>query len=218
MNRIGENQLARSILVDINQNKELYNKYSNEVSSGLKVSDPGDSNFSGTISAYRESLNKIEANKTRIAAVQGQLSFQDSIMQQASDLMVRAKELSAQGVNETLGVNQREQMSAEVFTLRDSLLSLANTQYQGKYIYGGAEDSHPPYNAQVYAVPATGPASQRYTYDDTTTNPAAALTKSVNVTDDVAITINTPGNKLFDNAMQALERFCLLYTSDAADE
>lgn len=207
MTRIAENQLARSVLSDIRENRSRYDKYSNEVSSGLKVTDPGDSKFSSTIVQYRQTLGRIESHKTRISAVKAQISFQDNVVQQASEMLVRAKELATQAANEVMGSDQRAQASKEVMAIRDQLVNLANSRYQGKYVFGGADDTNQPYNKAVnYTVPASGSLSERWVYDSAATDPASALTRTVNVTDDVSVDVNTPGNEIFDRAIQGLER------------
>lgn len=207
MTRIAENQLARSVLNDITENRQRYTKYSNELSSGYAVVDPGDSRFSSTISQYRELLARIEGHQGRVNAVQGFLSFQDNVMSQVNELLVRAKELAAQAVNETNGQNIRDQMAQEIFEIRDHLVSLANSKYQDKYVYGGLDDDDPPFDeVGTFATPATGAASKVIRYDDITLEPGGGLTRAVNVTDDVSVVVNTTGNSLFDNSIQALEK------------
>lgn len=206
MTRISENQTARGVLYQIYQNRKAYAKFSNEVSSGLKVVDPGDSRFSGTIAQYRETLQRIEGHRSRIKAIEGVLSFQDNTMTQMAELLVRAREVAAQAGNEINGPDVRAQMAKEVWELRDQVISLANSKYQGKYVYGGLDDDDAPFGAAAYTEPASGRASERWVYDDTTIEPGNALTRSVNITEDLSIIVNTPGSQLFSNAIFALER------------
>jgi len=205
--RISENQLVRQLLSDIGRNRQSYNKYSQELSSGYAVVEPGDSKFSSTIAQYRQMMARIQGHETRINAVSGLLSFQDNIMSQVSDLLVRAKELATQAANETVGAEVRAQMAEEIFAIRDHLINLANSRYQGKYIYGGLDDDDPPYDiVGNFAVPADGKETEVYRYDDTAADPGAALTRNVAVADDVTVTVNTPGNQIFDNSIIALEK------------
>jgi flagellar hook-associated protein 3 FlgL len=206
MTRISENQLARSLLVDIARNREQYSRFSQELATGYKVIDPGDSKFAGTIARYRESLDRLAGHRTRAEAVTGQLAFQDNILSQANEILVRANELATQGANETVGVQVRAQMAEEVFELRAHLVSLANSKYQGRYVFGGLDDGDEPFGASTYGNPASGPASERWIYDDTTAEPANGLSRSVNITDDLRIVVTKPGDQIFSNALAALER------------
>lgn len=203
MTRVSENQISGLLLNQIASSRQQVARYSGEVSSGLKVTDPGDSRFAGTISEFREQLTRIDGFQSRIKTVQGALSVQDSVLDQANQAIVRGKELATQGANETLSSTQRAQMAVEVFQLRDHLVNLANTTYQGKYIYGGTDTDTPPYSASTYTNFTSTAASQRYTYNN---NAGAANTRTVDVTDDLSMAVGTPGNGVFDNAIQSLER------------
>ncbi|MCO6429837.1 MAG: hypothetical protein J5J00_03170 [Deltaproteobacteria bacterium] len=203
MTRISETQLQGQLLLGITRNRNQVAKFSNEISTGLKVQNPGDSNLSGTISSFRESLTKIEGYKDRVANVRSLLVFQDDIMAEMNDLLTRAKEIATQAANETNSTTSRDQMAAEVFQIRDHIAQLANSTYQGRYIYGGTDDDDPPFDPATYVNPGTGPESVRYVHD---AEAGTGTTKTVNITDDLTIDVVTPGSQLFLNALNALER------------
>ncbi len=202
MFRISDTSIARSVLSSILANKEDVNKFGQEVSSGVKVNYPGDSDSAGTISNCQEAMRRVDGYQTRITQVQSSLGFQADLLTQAQETLTRAKELAAQGANESTA-NTRTNMAKEVFELRNQIVSLANTQYQGKYIYGGASDNNPPFIAATYTLPASGQSSERYVYDAT---PGSTTTRTVNISDTLSVTTNTPGNQIFSNAVYALER------------
>ena len=203
MTRIAENQIALGILHDITLNKDRVEQFSQEVSTGIKVNVPGDSNAAAQIGGYQETLRRVEGYQTRIGNIQSFLSFQDDNLNDVTNVMTRAKELATQGANETNTVDSRLAMAKEVFELRDHLVAIANSQYQGKYIYGGSDDDDPPFDAATYTAPTTGQASQRYVFD---TDLGQSTTRSVNITDSLAVTTNTPGNTVFLNSINGLER------------
>ena len=57
--RVTEAQTRRSMISQITVHRNDIEKYSNQVTSGLKVTEPGDSKQSGTISRFNESYNRI---------------------------------------------------------------------------------------------------------------------------------------------------------------
>jgi flagellar hook-associated protein 3 FlgL len=185
------------------QNKQRLDKYSREVSSGLKVAMPGDSTDSGTVARYQQTLQKIDSYTSTVAQTKSILQFQDSVMDQMSELIIRAKEVATQGANETLSVSARAHLAEEIYQIRDHVAGLANSTYQGRYIFGGADDDDPPYDATTYSVPASGTASTRYAFDGELGIDAA---KTVDLTDNLSITISTSADKLFGTTIQALER------------
>ncbi|MBX7144131.1 MAG: hypothetical protein K1X79_06750 [Oligoflexia bacterium] len=203
MTRITEGQLARINLDHINRNRERVSVLSNEVDTGVKVRNPKDSDQAAIISDYQNTLKRIEGYSNRTANVKSFLSFQEDALAQVADILNRAKEVAAQGANETNSSTARAQLSEEIFQLRDHLVTIANSKYQGKYVWGGADDDDPPYDGNTYTNPSSGNASVRYVFDNET---GTAITRSVNITEDLAITVNTPGNQIFDGSIQALER------------
>lgn len=203
MTRITEAQTARNALADIYRNRSDVDRYSQEVSSGIKVRFPGDSNAAGTISLMRDSLLRLEGYGNRVANVKSSLTFQDDVLSQAGDILIRAKEIAAQATNETNGTTARAHIAEEVFQIRNHLVTLANSKFQGKYIFGGADDDDPPFDEATYTNPGAGEASRRFVYD---AEAGTDVTRTVNLTDDVSVTINTPGNTIFADALFALER------------
>jgi flagellar hook-associated protein 3 FlgL len=207
MTRITQSQLGRMSIETLFSARDRYDKYSNEVSSGFKAASPGDSRFSGTINQYRNQLTKIEGHETRIQSAKAVLAFQDNAVTQLNDLLVRAKEIATQTANETVGTTSRAQAAKEIFEIRDHIVQLANSKYQDRYIYGGADDDDPPFDESTYAVPVgTAAETKRFAYDDTTVEPGNALSRTINLTDDFTMTITSPGNNLFGNALTALEK------------
>ncbi|MFM1848984.1 MAG: hypothetical protein RL417_2458, partial [Pseudomonadota bacterium] len=154
--------------------------------------------------SFRDSIARIEGYKTRIATVQSSLAFQDDLLKQVDELVTRARELATQAANEPNSSTTRASMANEVFALRDQLVVLANTRDSTGYIFGGADNDDPPYDRVAdYASPASGLAAVRYRFD---AEAGTQQQRSTAVTDDISITVNTPGDQLFDNALYALER------------
>lgn len=206
MTRITESQLTRNLINYMTDNRTVIDKLNNSISTGVTVHTPGDSDIAGTISQFQQSLDKAKSYSTRITSVSDQLSFQENVLTHVNDLLVRAKEIAAQAANETNSPSIRAQMAAEVQEIHAHVISLANSTYQGRYIYGGVDDDDPPYAPDTttpYTNPASGYFHDRYVYD---TDPGSSLSRTVNITDNLTITTNKPGNLLFDNAIQGLER------------
>ena len=203
MTRITENSVARNLLLAVQQNRQMIDKYGNEVSSGLKVADPGDSTFSGTISQLGGTLERLEGFKRAVSNITGMLTFQDDVLSQANELLVRAKEIAAQGANETNSETERAALAEEVFQLRDEMVSLANSKYLGSYIFSGNATDTPAYSAAAYTEGGSAASKERYVY---TTALGCDDTRSVEISDGLSLQVNTPGNLIFDNAIQALER------------
>lgn len=203
MTRISQNQIVSTVLNGIFQNRGRVAKFSEEITTGLKVSDPGDSDQSGMISQFRQTVQRVGGYKSVINIAKSYLGRQDDILIDADEIMVRAKEIASQGVNTTNSEDTRRHMAAEVFQLRDHFVQLANSTYQGRYLWGGTDDDDPPYDPSTYTNPSTGPESIRYVYD---ADAGSSDQRTLNITDDMTITVNTSGNNVFSNGIYALER------------
>ena len=203
MRRVAENQNVRMLVSNALENKRRLNEVSNQLTTGVRVNKPSDSVDSGSIARYQTLIAKVDSYGTTIAQAKSFLEFQDSIISQSTEIITRAKEIAQQAANETLSSQSRAQLAEEVYQLRDQFANLANSNYQGRYVYGGSDDDDPPYDTDEYLEPASGAAKTRYVFD------AEAGTeegKTVRVTDGISVTLNTPANQVFGTGMEALER------------
>lgn len=203
MRRVSENQSVRQLVTNALENKRRLADISNQLTTGIKVNKPSDSVDAGAISRYRQHIAKSESYLNTISQAKSFLQFQDNIMNEANEILIRAKELAQQGANETLGGTSREQIAQEVYQLRDQMAQLANSSYQGRFVYSGSDDDDPPFDQTTYVEPASGSANVRYVFDG---DPGKDVSKSVRITDDITVALNTPADELFGTSLEALER------------
>ncbi len=197
------------------RNREKVAKHTEEISSGYRAQNPSDTSQPGLIDQFREKAGRMQGHLERIQEVLGNLDYQEKVLGESENVVQRALELAAQGASETYSIESRASMAKEVFGLRDQLVSLANSTYQGVYVFGGGVDDTPPFEQQEtfpispatpsrgYENPASGPASERYIYNAAA---GASTTRTVEVSDTVTIRVNAAGSNLFSSAMDALER------------
>lgn len=203
MTRVAENQILSRLLWAMQNNRRNADTLSDQISSGIAVRNPSDSPQSGEISRYQQTLDRMESFNNRIASVKSFLEFQDDTINEATNILNRAREIAEQAGNSTNSETTRAQMAEEVWQIRDHLVSLANSTYQGKYVWGGADDDDAPFDPLTYTNPATGNASRRYVFDD---EAGTDVFRSVQVSDDISLTVNTDGQALFTDAIAGLER------------
>lgn len=144
MTRISESQFTRMLIQHTANTKARVDKYSEQVSTGIKAALPSDSVDSGVISRYKQQLDRIDGYMTTISRVKSFVQFQDDALSQMDELIVRAKEIAQQGANESLTPSARAFLAEEVFQIRDQVVGLGNSSYQGRFVYGGADDDDPP--------------------------------------------------------------------------
>ena len=139
------------------------------------------------------------------------LETQENAVSSASEVLIRAQELATQAANSTVASDVRAQMADEVFQLRDQLASLANTQFQGVYIYGGLSEADAPFDANntFYPTPSgtIKPAANiHYALDSAVTDPGQDSTRTIGISDTESIRVNSTARSVFLDAVNAVER------------
>ena len=204
--RVSNYQLTLSFIDQINQTRIRLEESRNQVSSGLKVSKPSDDpGRAGLIAQFQSSLTRIDRHQQRIEYAVGMLSNQETAIEQASNLIVRAKEIATQAANETLSSKGRQQLAGEVWALRDQLESIANTKYANRYVFAGADDDDAPFDRATYTVPASTAEAAHYrvVFDG---EAGATVTRTVEIGDVESVRVNSDGSQIFNDAFAAIER------------
>lgn len=71
----------------------------------------------------------------------------DAALADVGGILRRAKELAVQGASDTLTAPERADIAREVEALRDTIVSLANAEVAGSYVFGGYADGRAPFDA-----------------------------------------------------------------------
>lgn len=159
---------------------------SNEVATGVSINQLSD-NPAGAGENVRL-LNQLQADDSftqSSSLVSGQLQVADSALGSAVSEITSALSLATGGNNDTLNASDKLSIANQLEGIRGELLSLANTSYQGVYLFGGANVSTAPLTLST----ASSPASVTY-HGDSTVN--SLITPSGQ-----AIALNLPGNQIF---------------------
>jgi flagellar hook-associated protein 3 FlgL len=147
--------LTRTLLADLNDVTSRLARTQSKLSSGKELEKPSDDpylvsralQFRGEVAMNEQySRNVGEANAWQTAT--------DSALSQMGDIALRARELLIQGATDSAGPTAREAIATEIDQLADSLKSAANSQYAGRYIFGGSNTLNAPYSlggSDVYA-------------------------------------------------------------------
>jgi len=205
--RVTNIQTTLQFIDQITKQRQDVDRARQEVGTGIKVANPSDDPArAATISQFQSTIQRLDRHKQRIGSSIGLLESQESIVSGAESLVLRAQELAAQGANGVMSTSARAALAEEVFEIRDALVGLANSQYQGRYIYGGAQDDERPFQEDPtgYTVPAApSEAQKRYVF---TTDDGADVTRSVQISDSDTVRITTSGDNVFSNAIAAVEQ------------
>lgn len=118
-----------------------------QLAQGKQVINASDApNQAATIQRLKSILNRQDSYQSSLNTVKSRLESEDATLQSVSNLLVRAKEVSVQGANDTLSASDRKVLATEMQALRDQLMSLANTKdSNGNYLFSGSRVKQAPF-------------------------------------------------------------------------
>ncbi len=155
-----------------------------ELGTGSSINKPSD-NPAGAAQLIKINnlSSQVDSFQLSIGSISGQFSTADSTLSSVVTVLQRAISLGVEGANGTLSDADRAAVAAEVTGIQSQLLSLANTSYQGQYIFAGTA------NTQPFIVDPTQGSGVRYV-GNTGTN-------SVAIGNGYQLQVNLPGSQIF---------------------
>ncbi len=122
--------------------------WQNKLATGERIHRPGDDPVGiGYLMRYDTELSRsaefLENARTGI----GILNTMDDLMQQANDVLKRAKVITQQAATGTVPEDGRKAIAAEMKQLREQLVLIGNSSYNGRYLFNGQKMDQPPYTS-----------------------------------------------------------------------
>jgi len=182
-------QISTSYLFD-RASKQMVNiqndlaKSQQEIAAQKQVLNPSDApNQAATITRLKSVIARQDTYTNALSQVQIRLDSESSNLSNASEVLVRIKELAIQANNGSQGTVSRLAIATEMKGLRDQLLSVANsTDASGNFIFSGSK-----VNVKAFTEDAKG--NVEYTGDQTRMNVAVGEQRT--------LPLNRPGTNAF---------------------
>lgn len=169
------------------QQSALFEKY-NQVNSNQKFTNISENPMdAASIISLNNQLSQINVYKKNIESARTQINVQDETFSEIVKKMQRINDLTLQASNGASGPEGLTATKTEIDQLKQNVVDLANTQYDGKYIFSGASVGTQPFTLDAdgsityHGTPSTDPGFQR----------------KVEIADGVKIEINAPGDDVF---------------------
>ena len=162
-NRISSNMMYdQSVFLMLSRQSKM-NQLERQLATGQKlVTAKDDPVAAGTAVGMDRVLAELEQLGANAANVQNRLGLQENALAQAGELLTRVTELTLEANNAALSNEDRKSVSAELKSVRDALLSLANsTDGSGRYLFGGSNDGAPPFSSIGGSTVYNGDQTQR---------------------------------------------------------
>ena len=122
--------------------------WQNKLATGQKIHRPGDDPVGiGYQLRYTTELARNEDYLANAKTGYGWLSQTDSVLQQAQSVLQRLNTLTNQAANGTITPEVREHIRLEVLQLREQMVTVGNSTYDGRYIFNGQKTDTQPYSS-----------------------------------------------------------------------
>lgn len=144
--RITGGMMITTLLADLRRVQEALSNYQNQLATGKRVRHPSDDPVA-TVDSLRLRARLAEVQRLQKNAEDGRdwLEITDSALDQATQILQRARELAVRAGSGTLPDSSLKAIAAEVEQLRQQLVEVANTTLGGSYVFGGFATHQPPY-------------------------------------------------------------------------
>jgi flagellar hook-associated protein 3 FlgL len=164
-------------------------KTQEQLSTGLQIVKPSDApDKAALVTRLQSELARQTGYQDTLKTVNVRLTAEETALTNTNDVMARLKELSVQAASDTVGPQDRQGIALEMSTLRDQILSLANSQdSNGNYLFSGSRTSQPAFSQD---------ASGRITYQ------GDQARMKVNVGDSRQMNLNMPGSDAFTHVVR----------------
>jgi flagellar hook-associated protein 3 FlgL len=159
-------------------------KTQEQLSTGKQITKPSDEPDKASLVTRLESeMARQKSYQDALSSVEIKLSSQETALRNVSDVMGRIKELTVQANSDTMGTVDRQSIALEIESLRDQILSLANTQdTSGNYLFAGSRVTHPAFGKDT---------AGEFNYQGDQTRIRVA------VGDNLRMNVNRPGSDAF---------------------
>jgi flagellar hook-associated protein 3 FlgL len=135
-----------SFLADLNNTEQRISRDSQQLSSTIRVNVASDDPGAVTpLLDYQNQIAQIAQIVSNLNQQQAVVSTADGVLQTASGLMNQLISLGTQGATGTATAESRTNLGEQVQQIAQQLVSIANTNVQGQYIFGGDAPGTQPY-------------------------------------------------------------------------
>lgn len=144
--RITNGMIADNTLRNINKAANRLAAANEAVSSNQKIQLASDDPVVASRAiTYRSYVSQIEQYQENVDAADGWQTATDDALSDLSDLITTVKTLTTEAASDTCSEEDLAAIKSRIETLRDQAVTLMNSTYAGRYIFGGYNTSEAPY-------------------------------------------------------------------------
>jgi flagellar hook-associated protein 3 FlgL len=184
--KISTSQLYDSAITQMNRQQSNVAEMQAKLASGKSLVKPSDDAEKATlIQRLNSAMQRQDVYELSLDRADSRLRMEETALSSAQNMLQRIRELAIQGSNGGLSGTDRTIIAKEVSSLRDALLSLANTEDEsGNFIFSGTSVS-----SLAFSKDESGVISYQGDQNQT----------SVDISEYRQVGINRPGDSVFSS-------------------
>jgi flagellar hook-associated protein 3 FlgL len=200
-----------NLVGSLDQTQASEQQLTNELSSGVRVTSLGqDPVASGQNVLLLNQIQQDDSFTQTSSAVTGQLQVADSALGSVVSQLTQVVSLATAANNGTLNSSDTASIANQISGILGEVESLANTSYQGQYIFAGGQTSATPFSTSS----ATSPAVTTYNGDEGV--------NYLETPNGQKIQLNVPGDQIFlgqgtNSVFAALNNLVADYSNGTVD-
>jgi flagellar hook-associated protein 3 FlgL len=180
--------IVPDLVASIEQAQQNAQTATQEMATGRSVNNLSDNPAAASALVSNNALSsENDQFITNLTDLQGKFQAGDSALNNAVQIMTTAISVGTEGANGTLSTSDRQAIAEQVQGLQQQMLGLANTSYEGTYIFAGTNVTAP-----AFAQNATTPSGVQYNGNSNTT--------SVQIGEGQSVQTNVGGDQIFTNS------------------
>ncbi|QDH20855.1 flagellar hook-associated protein FlgL [Saccharibacillus brassicae] len=158
--RVTSGMMSNHLLNNLNRTASKMNDTQLQMTTGMKINKPSDDPTGITYSLrYRQELSSNEQYQRNTDSALSWLGFNDDVLTEVNSVMQRVRELTVQASTGTNSQESHNSIQAEIKQLKEQMIDVGNSQFNGKYIFNGETYDQKPYGfAKVNGVSDTSAA------------------------------------------------------------
>ena len=136
--RVTNSMVVNNLLSNLGKNATRLSRYQNQVSTGKRITKLSDDPVGASYSIrYSTDIAKEEQCLNNIASSKEILTATETALSSANEVLGRIRELTVQAGGAASSETSKESIKVEMEQLKEELVNLANTSYNGRYIFSG---------------------------------------------------------------------------------
>ncbi|SDE35253.1 flagellar hook-associated protein 3 FlgL [Paenibacillus sp. UNCCL117] len=144
--RVTQSMLNTQLLRNLNSNMNRMDNLQNQLATGRRINKPSDDPVGISFSLrYRSELAANDQYQRNVDSSVSWLDYTDTMLDQVGQVMQRARELAVLGSNGTNSEESLNSVKIEIDQLADQMFTIANSNFNGKYVFNGQKTDVKPY-------------------------------------------------------------------------